>query len=292
MAFPFRISESAANYCERSTRWPHRLLRWLQTRERAMDAVPAVVLVACSAGAIMVSGRGWGSGHSAEIAWIAASGLPLAWRSRWPLPTLIATLAIYLACMAITPRFVLAPAASLVALCTLASRMSATRAGRYATWAAGCASAVAITVPYALTHPQPESLGATLVTFDFVIAAVGTGAAARARRARIAEAETRAEQAERSRAEAEQFRTEELARRRAAAASISRLAALTPREREVVSLIATGLSNEEIAKRLFLARVTVKTHANRAMAKLGARDRAQLVMIAYETGLVRASALP
>ncbi|MGC0405804.1 DNA-binding NarL/FixJ family response regulator [Streptomyces sp. SAI-126] len=67
-----------------------------------------------------------------------------------------------------------------------------------------------------------------------------------------------------------------------------RLAALTPREREVMSLVANGLSNDEIAERLFVTPVTVKTHANRAMAKLGARDRAQLVVIAYETGLVRA----
>lgn len=67
-----------------------------------------------------------------------------------------------------------------------------------------------------------------------------------------------------------------------------RLAALTPREREVMSLIATGLSNDEIAVRLYITSVTAKTHANRAMAKLGARDRAQLVVIAYETGMVRA----
>ncbi|MDH6432097.1 DNA-binding NarL/FixJ family response regulator [Streptomyces sp. SAI-144] len=67
-----------------------------------------------------------------------------------------------------------------------------------------------------------------------------------------------------------------------------RLTTLTPREREVMSLVATGLSNDEIAERLFVTPVTVKTHANRAMAKLGARDRAQLVVIAYETGLVRA----
>ncbi|MEU3617957.1 response regulator transcription factor [Streptomyces sp. NPDC006872] len=66
-----------------------------------------------------------------------------------------------------------------------------------------------------------------------------------------------------------------------------RLATLTPREREVVTWIGSGLSNDEIARRLFVAPVTVKTHANRAMAKLGARDRAQLVVIAYETGLVR-----
>jgi DNA-binding NarL/FixJ family response regulator len=71
-----------------------------------------------------------------------------------------------------------------------------------------------------------------------------------------------------------------------------RLATLTPREREVMSLVATGLSNDEIAERLFVTPVTVKTHANRAMAKLGARDRAQLVVIAYETGLVRAGERP
>ncbi|MES5824613.1 response regulator transcription factor [Streptomyces sp. RG80] len=67
-----------------------------------------------------------------------------------------------------------------------------------------------------------------------------------------------------------------------------RLATLTPREREVLALVGIGLANDEIAERLFVTPVTVKTHANRAMAKLGARDRAQLVVIAYETGLVRA----
>ncbi|MFG2730554.1 response regulator [Streptomyces canus] len=66
-----------------------------------------------------------------------------------------------------------------------------------------------------------------------------------------------------------------------------RLATLTPREREVMALVAGGLSNDEIAERLFVTPVTVKTHANRAMTKLGARDRAQLVVIAYESGLVR-----
>ncbi|MEV3973437.1 response regulator transcription factor [Streptomyces sp. NPDC050698] len=66
-----------------------------------------------------------------------------------------------------------------------------------------------------------------------------------------------------------------------------RLATLTPRERQVMQLVATGLSNDEIAERLFVTPVTVKTHANRAMAKLGARDRAQLVVMAYESGLVR-----
>jgi DNA-binding NarL/FixJ family response regulator len=63
---------------------------------------------------------------------------------------------------------------------------------------------------------------------------------------------------------------------------------LTPREREVVALIATGLSNSEIAGRLHVSQSTVKTHANRAMMKVGARDRAQLVVFAYQAGLARA----
>ncbi|MFF9145424.1 response regulator [Streptomyces sp. NPDC014861] len=66
-----------------------------------------------------------------------------------------------------------------------------------------------------------------------------------------------------------------------------RLAALTAREREVLVLVGGGLSNDEIAERLDVSPLTVKTHVNRTMAKLGARDRAQLVVTAYETGLVR-----
>ena len=62
---------------------------------------------------------------------------------------------------------------------------------------------------------------------------------------------------------------------------------LTNREREVTTLVAEGLSNEEIAERLYLSPATAKTHVNRAMSKLGARDRAQLVVFAYESGLVR-----
>lgn len=57
-------------------------------------------------------------------------------------------------------------------------------------------------------------------------------------------------------------------------------------EREVMALVAEGLSTEEIASRLVISRATAKTHVNRAMFKLGARDRAQLVVIAYRTGLV------
>ncbi|GAA4735953.1 response regulator transcription factor [Phytohabitans rumicis] len=65
------------------------------------------------------------------------------------------------------------------------------------------------------------------------------------------------------------------------------LRALTDREREVLGLVAAGLSNDDIAERLVLSPLTAKTHVNRAMMKLGARDRAQLVVIAYQTGLAR-----
>jgi DNA-binding NarL/FixJ family response regulator len=60
---------------------------------------------------------------------------------------------------------------------------------------------------------------------------------------------------------------------------------LTPREREVVGLVGLGLSNDEIAERLVVSPATAKTHVSRAMVKLHARDRARLVVFAYELGL-------
>ena len=66
----------------------------------------------------------------------------------------------------------------------------------------------------------------------------------------------------------------------------ARLAALTEREREVLALVAGGLSNDEIAARLVLSPATARTHVSRAMVKLSARDRAQLVVFAYQSGLV------
>ena len=68
---------------------------------------------------------------------------------------------------------------------------------------------------------------------------------------------------------------------------MERLDSITAREREIVALVAQALSNDEIAERLFLSPATVKTHVNRAMTKLDVRDRAQLVVLAYEAGVVR-----
>ncbi|RKN48446.1 DNA-binding response regulator [Micromonospora endolithica] len=73
--------------------------------------------------------------------------------------------------------------------------------------------------------------------------------------------------------------------RKAAKAGEDRLAVLTDREREVLALVAQGLSNYEIGVALFLSPATARTHVSRTMGKLGARDRAQLVAIAYQTGL-------
>jgi len=75
-------------------------------------------------------------------------------------------------------------------------------------------------------------------------------------------------------------------------AAAARIGALTPRECEVLTLVGRGLSNTEIAEALVLSPLTAKTHVARLFAKLGARDRAQLVVVAYESGLVVARRHP
>ncbi|MEV6748647.1 response regulator [Streptomyces sp. NPDC058322] len=79
----------------------------------------------------------------------------------------------------------------------------------------------------------------------------------------------------------------EFAARSKEPAAATGLRELTEREREVMALVGIGLSNEEIARRLVVSPLTAKTHVSRTMVKLGARDRAQLVVLAYESGLVR-----
>jgi len=77
------------------------------------------------------------------------------------------------------------------------------------------------------------------------------------------------------------------ARAKPGLATVRGLDALTGREREVLALVGEGLSNQEIAARLVVSPLTAKTHVSRAMVKLRARDRAQLVVVAYESGLVQ-----
>ncbi|MFI8304377.1 response regulator [Streptomyces sp. NPDC085927] len=79
----------------------------------------------------------------------------------------------------------------------------------------------------------------------------------------------------------------EFAARSKEPAAADTLSGLTEREREVMALVGIGLTNEEIARRLVVSPLTAKTHVSRTMVKLGARDRAQLVVLAYESGLVR-----
>ena len=80
---------------------------------------------------------------------------------------------------------------------------------------------------------------------------------------------------------------EEFAARAKPSRPATELAVLTDREREVLGLVAGGLTNDEIAERLYMSPATARTHVSRTMTKLGARDRTQLVVLAYETGLVR-----
>ena len=177
--------------------------RWAARHDRIRDASPAVVLIVVAVAAAAAGNSGWHAPRAAGVAWTALSCVPLAFRSRWPLPVVVLTLAVELTAMALVPDRVSTPAASLVTLYTLA-----TRSGRRTAWTVGVIAAVAITAVYATTHQEPLLVGTSLLRFDFAIAATALGDAVRSRRLHLARVEARAERAERTR--------EEEARRRVA----------------------------------------------------------------------------
>ena len=184
--------------------------QWLARHARLRDALPGVlvVLVAVAASAVGTGGSGWHAPRWGGVAWTAVACAPLVVRSRWPLPVVLVTLAVDLAHMARIPDFSLSPAASLVALYTLATRSS-----RRTAWAAGVTASLVITAAFAVIHSRSPISGDALVRFDLAIAATALGDAGRSRRLSLARAEARAERAERTR-EAEALRrvTEERVR--------------------------------------------------------------------------------
>ncbi|MFH9984317.1 sensor histidine kinase [Streptomyces luteogriseus] len=170
----------------------------LARHERLRDVLPAVVLVlvAAVASAGDAGGSGWHAPRVGAAAWTALAGAPLVVRSRWPLPVLLASLAVDLAHMAVVPTASLTPAASLVALYTLA-----TRSGRRTAWAVGLTASALITAVYAIANSEPPFAGLSLLRFDLAIAATALGDAVRTRRRHLAEVEARAVRAERTREE-------------------------------------------------------------------------------------------
>ncbi|MGX1372109.1 signal transduction histidine kinase [Streptomyces canus] len=182
--------------------------RWVARHERIADALPAVALLVVAVGAAAAGDSGWHEPRAAGVAWTALSCVPLVFRSRWPLPVVVLTLAVDLTAMAVAPDRVLAPAASLVAVYTLA-----TRSDRRTAWTVGVLAAVAVAGVYAAGHQEPLLVGTSLLRLDFVIAATALGDAVRSRRLHLARVEERAERAERTReTEARRRVTEERVR--------------------------------------------------------------------------------
>ncbi len=170
--------------------------KWSARHERIRDALPAllVVLVGAAASAVGEGHSGWRLPGATGVAWTALACVPLVVRSRRPLLVVVTTLGIDLAHMVRVPDSALAPAASLVALYTLATRSS-----RRTAWIAGMTASLAITTVYAISQSQPPLAGTSLLRFDLAIAATALGDAIRSRRVRLAEVEARADHAERTR---------------------------------------------------------------------------------------------
>ncbi|MFJ4280482.1 sensor histidine kinase [Streptomyces massasporeus] len=172
--------------------------RLLARHERVRDALLAVVLVLVGAAATAAGdgGTGWHAPRPGGTAWMALACVPLVFRSRWPLPVVFASLAVDLAHLSVAPDFSMTPAASLVALYSLATRSS-----RRTAWVVGITASLLITAVYAVADSEPPLAGTSLLRFDLAIAATALGDAVRTRRRHLAEAEARAERAERTREE-------------------------------------------------------------------------------------------
>ncbi|MFJ9903180.1 sensor histidine kinase [Streptomyces sp. NPDC101152] len=170
--------------------------RWLARHERIRDVLPTVPVTLVAVAATAVGESGWHEPRWAEAVWTALSCLPLVFRSRRPLGVALVTLALDLALMSFAPYIALTPAASLVALYTLAVRGS-----RRTAWIVGVAASVAITGVYSASHPDAVLGASSLVRLDLAIAATALGRAVRSRRDHLAEARARVELAERTREE-------------------------------------------------------------------------------------------
>ncbi|MEU6474342.1 sensor histidine kinase [Streptomyces massasporeus] len=172
--------------------------RLLARHERIRDALPAVVLVLVGAAATAAgdNGSGWHAPRPGGTVWMALACASLVFRSRWPLPVVVASLAVDLIHLSVAPDFSMTPAASLVALYSLATRSS-----RRTAWIVGITASVLITTVYAIADSEPPLAGSSLLRFDLAIAATAVGDVVRTRRRHLAEVEARAERAERTREE-------------------------------------------------------------------------------------------
>lgn len=175
--------------------------QWLARHDRIKDALPAIPLIVIAVAATAVGTSDWHEPRWDEVAWTALSCVPLAFRSLRPLGIALFTVLGDLTLMTVAPHIAPTPAASLVALYTLA-----TLGSRRTAWLVGGVAAVAITGVHAATHMESVVGGASLLRFDFAIAATALGRAVLSRRENLAAARERAETAER--------RQEEEARRR------------------------------------------------------------------------------
>ncbi|MCD9874849.1 sensor histidine kinase [Streptomyces guryensis] len=242
--------------------------QWLARHDRVRDALPAVPLIVISMAATAVGKSAWHEPRWGEVVWTALSCVPLAVRSRWPLQIALFTLAGDLTLMAVASHMSPAPAASLVALYTLALL-----GDRRTAWAVGLAAAVAITGVYAATHSDSVVAGASLLRFDFAVAATALGRTVRSRREHLAEARARAERAERMQ--------EEEARRRVTAERV-RIA------RDLHDVVAHHLTlvNAQAGVAHHLMRAN-PDQAYEALAHIKENSRAALDELRATVGLLR-----